>query len=71
MTDESIDWYELGYNLFKAEPELLGAAVWRRATALSERQEDQFNFVSGYSTARRQHDDYEREECGAVHRQDP
>jgi hypothetical protein len=58
---EYVDWYQVGFNLFKAEPELLGAAVWRRATALSERMEDQFNFVSGYSSARRQRDDFERE----------
>jgi hypothetical protein len=70
MTDDPVDWYDLGYDLFKAEPELLGAAVWQHVTALTERQENQFNFVSGFHAARRQHDDYERERRGAVHRHD-
>jgi hypothetical protein len=55
------DYWELGFNLFSKEPELLGAAVWWRAHDLNLQAEDAYNFVFGYSTARRQRDDYQRE----------
>jgi len=55
------DCWELGFDLFSKEPELLGAAVWWRAQELNLKPEEAYNFVSGYGTARRQRDDYERE----------
>jgi hypothetical protein len=63
MTDdiEPVDYWELGFNLHSKEPELLLAAVWWRAGETSKRREDQFDFVSGYGTARRQHDEYQKE----------
>jgi hypothetical protein len=64
--DDATDWFELGHALFRTDPEMLGAAVWRHASRLSASREDQFNFVSGYGTARRQHDDYQREKSNAV-----
>jgi hypothetical protein len=59
--DEHIDYFDLGYNFFKTDPDMPMTVVWWHAGKLSERKEDQYNFVSGYSTARRQRDDYERE----------
>jgi hypothetical protein len=61
MTEEERDYWELGFQLFNREPELIMPEVWWRAGKLSVKQEDQFNFAFGYSTARRQRDDYERE----------
>jgi hypothetical protein len=57
-----VDYWELGFALHKAEPELIMARVWWRAGELSKRQEDQFNFVAGYGAARRQKDDYDRQQ---------
>jgi hypothetical protein len=62
IEEEPIDYWELGFNLYKVEPELILAKVWWRANELSKRQEDQYNFVFGYSAARRQRDGYEQEE---------
>jgi hypothetical protein len=59
--DEQVDYWELGFQLYSREPDLILADVWWRAGKLSAKQEDQFNFVFGYSTARRQRDDYDRE----------
>jgi len=61
IEDAKIDYWELGFQLFSKEPELILATIWWRAGELSKRREDQFDFVSGYGTARRQHDDYQRE----------
>jgi hypothetical protein len=61
IEDEHVDYWELGFNLHKVEPDLILARVWWRAGELSQRQEDQFNFVYGYSTARRQYDEHQRE----------
>lgn len=60
MSDE-LDYTEQGYDLFKINPDLLLAAVWWEADMRSKRLEDQFNFVAGYSAARKRRDDYERE----------
>jgi hypothetical protein len=62
MEDDHVDYWDLGFNLHKAEPDLILAKVWWRAGEASKRQEDQFNFVAGYSTARRQKDDFQRKE---------
>src|SRR5262245_4225691 len=62
MATEDNNYWELGFNLYGKEPGLLGVAVWRRADKTCPSQEEQFNFVSGYGTARRQRDDYEREQ---------
>jgi hypothetical protein len=59
--DDYVDYWELGFNLHKVEPELILAKVWWRAGELSQRQEDQFNFVFGYVAARRQKDNYHEE----------
>jgi hypothetical protein len=59
--DDHVDYWELGFDLYKAEPDLILAKVWWRAGELSQRQEDQFNFVFGYSTARRQKDEHKNE----------
>jgi hypothetical protein len=59
--DNHVDYWDLGFNLHKVEPDLILAKVWWRAGELSKRQEDQFNFVFGYVAARRQHDGFQRE----------
>jgi hypothetical protein len=59
-------YYEQGFLLFKREPELTLAEVAWRAPP---HKDDWFSFMLGYSDARRQKDDYERERRGAVHRQ--
>ena len=51
-----------GYALFKAEPELLVAAVWHVAAKQFPEREDQFNFVNAYITARRRADERRRED---------
>jgi hypothetical protein len=60
------DYYELGFRLYKTEPKLTLAEVGWRAPP---HKDDWFSFVLGYSDARRQKDDFERERRGAVHRQ--
>jgi hypothetical protein len=60
-------YYEQGFQLYKREPELTLAEVGWRAPP---HKDDWVTFVMGYSDARRQKDDYERERRGAVHRQD-
>lgn len=63
MTDqEPINSWELGFDLFKREPELLGVEVWRRAVTTVTALPDQFDFVTGYMTGRLQRDAYEREQ---------
>jgi hypothetical protein len=59
--DEQVDYWELGFNLHRKEPDLILARVWWRAGELSKRREDQFDFVSGYGAARRQKDGYAQE----------
>jgi len=61
-------YYEQGFQLYKREPELTLAEVGWRAPASNK--DDWFSFMLGYSDARRQREDYERERRGAVHRQD-
>ena len=56
-----MDYFELGYNLFDEDPELILAEVWRRAAKLTESKDYQNEFVSGYVSARLKHDDYIRE----------
>jgi hypothetical protein len=60
MTD-SLDYFDQGFSLYQREPELLAIMVWRRAFALSTKEDDQFDFVFGYCSARRQHDEYEKD----------
>jgi hypothetical protein len=60
VEDDYVDYWELGFNLYKTEPELILAKVWWRAGELSKHQEDQFNFVFGYAAARQQQDEYSR-----------
>jgi hypothetical protein len=55
-------YFELGHALFKRAPELMLVEVWWRADKMSRRIEDQHNFISGYQTARRQNDEYRREQ---------
>jgi hypothetical protein len=56
--------FDLGHELFKREPDLLGVEVWHRAVNTTDNVQDQFDFVTGYMTARLQRDDYEREKNG-------
>jgi hypothetical protein len=56
-----VDFWELGFALFGKQPDMILAAVWWRAGEVSDDVEDQLNFISGYTAARRQHDDYKRE----------
>jgi hypothetical protein len=59
------NYYEQGFELHKRAPDLLLIEVGRQAPL-----EGWFDFVLGYSDARRQKNDYEREKRNAVHRQD-
>lgn len=56
-----MDFFELGYNLFDEDSELMLAEVWWRAAKLSESKEDQEKFVSGYIAARFKYDEYMHE----------
>lgn len=51
--------YEQGFDLFKQQPDLtLGEVAWLGPKTLNEA----FDFLEGYKAARRQHDDYKREQ---------
>jgi hypothetical protein len=56
--------FDLGYELFKREPELLGVEVWWRAAETIESFQGQIDFVTGFMTGRHQRDEYEREKNG-------
>lgn len=58
--------FDAGQALFKREPELLGIEVWWYASERIESQQGQHDFVAGYMTGRRQHDEYEREKDGPL-----
>ena len=56
------DIFSAGFDLFKKEPELMLAEVWRRAHALGHSFDDQHTYVDGFCAARAKHDDYLREQ---------
>lgn len=51
-----------GWALFRAQPELLLAAVWHVAAKHFPDRYDQIEFVNGYVNARRQYDEKRRED---------
>ena len=51
-----------GWALFKAQPELLVAAVWHVAAKHYPDRYDQMDFVNGYIDARRRADERRRDE---------
>jgi hypothetical protein len=57
-----INYRDAGFDLFKEEPELMVAAVWQRAAKLTEDRDQQREFVNAYIDARRQRDEYRRDQ---------
>lgn len=54
--------YELGFDLFKQNPDLtLVQVMW-----LGPKDIEALDFLEGYKAARRQHDDYQREKKGGA-----
>jgi hypothetical protein len=67
MPDKNtIDYWELGFNLHEKEPELMAIEVWWRAAkvVLTEARDDQFDFIYGYLAAVKQRSAYEQEHSG-------
>ena len=56
------DISDMGADFFKLSPDLLAAAVWREAGKVYPDIDSQREFVNGYITARRQRDEYRREQ---------
>ena len=57
--------FDEGAQLFEDEPELLAAAVWRKASQLYQSLDTQRDFVNGYITRRLRRDEFMQEKKSA------
>jgi hypothetical protein len=56
------DFFDQGYEQHKDAPDMLLAEVWRFACMFIDDQENARAFVEGYTAARKQRDEHQKED---------